>query len=280
MFTTPDIRAVSCILYNGEKRLLNLRLREEREHVSCWVLCEGTHTFTRRERFDQPFWSGDLEPCNSDLRPRIIRLTVPMLHSSPWANEADQRNAPCDRWFVNGLDDYTTLIVHDADEIHRREDLPDIIAASRTNGMVKILQHNHYYKLNYYSDRDGQWGGSFAATVGWLRNSRRTLDQLRKDSPGAPEIKTNGHHYSYCMSPEKIAEKLASFSHSELCRAPYIKLQHIQRCVDNGFDLFGRMPGRVWRSESLTDPRTPTGVLENMAAWLDLMGPAEPRQAA
>lgn len=251
----------STVLYAGEHALTRLRLLEEASHVDRWLFCTARKSF-----------SGlDLEPAT--LPEFAIGSACDILEAEftdfrdAWANERKQRDLPLSYCF----DDNDVILVSDFDEIHRRQELSRIIDETRRFGAVAIGQWFHYYKVNltYHS----RWFFPVAVTGQYLRETGHSLDTIRRSKRPANHVLTNGHHFSYLMTPADIALKLKRFSHQEYNCEPFTNEDYIRERIVNGEDLFLREKGRVYTVEPMTLDKYPHSLVQNQAVWRDWTEP-------
>jgi hypothetical protein len=260
---------ISCVMNGGESELLALRGAEEDSDVDLWVLCTAKTTFTGLNSLGETRGPAALRDKTSRV---VVAICSFEQFADPWANEAQQRNLATG---LRQIDDDDVLIVSDADEIHRRQDMGRIIDSARKHGSAAIVQKFHYYKLNNVSDRAGwrEWRLPFAITGQCLKEFRakgQSLNSIRQRQLSLGEVYTNGHHFSYLASPEEIVAKLRSFSHQEYNRQPFIEPVYIRDCIAAGADLFERETGRVWAPEPLDDSY-PLAILDNPDNWKEFI---------
>ncbi len=208
---------------------MEIRLNELYQYVDKFVLVESTHSFSGKCKplyYDQVKNSHVFAP----FQDKIIHIIFEMCPKpSRWDNEDDQRN-----YIKAGLarakpDDI--IIVSDIDEIINPLVFP-ILKQIYVPGRLEMK--NYYYYFNCRSNNN--W--SFPAFCRF--NDYRSARFLRNSDYHQVLISNAGWHFGYLMSPERIALKLETFSHSEYDTDFYKNINHIKSCMDSNSDLFGR----------------------------------------
>ena len=210
-----------CILYNGEKELLEIRLNETKlfnQEVTTIAICSSqTHS-----GYDKPNYYDDFN-CFPYFN--IFGLCLDKLDGeNPREREAYQRNKIKNVLNIIGAKDEDIVIISDVDEIPRARQInlfkPDMKFAC-------LMQEKYAYYLN--NIEDGVW---------WDRARIMTGEYLKDKQPeevrnsGYDFIITNGGwHYSWVCDPLR---KLKSFSHTELDTPENIeKLERKENIWDN-----------------------------------------------
>jgi hypothetical protein len=210
------MRIYSAFTIYNELDLLELRLREMYDHVDMFVIVEGNTTFRSNPK---PFllkenWDR-YQPWHDKMR--LVTLDDMPVSADPWQNEQHQRNA-----IMRGLDDADPddlIIIGDVDEILR----PEILDASRelTDPLIGYKMPLFYFRYNYMLC-------SHDIHSIWCMGARRSVldhvtpDDLRRSrhnfnySNTIPVFDHSGWHFAYLGDTEFVAEKIRSFSHSEV----------------------------------------------------------------
>lgn len=217
-----------CFTYYNEIDLLLLRLNILGPHVDWFVVSESDRTFsgTKKDFLLDPN-SGKLRHWAHKIR--MVRTTMPDLKTA-WDREVYQRNT---LW--HGLayaEDDDLVFVSDVDEIWNPKILPEIEEATK-QGPHKLEQRIYYYKLNLQLDM--RWLGSVA-----FRKYDLTTPNKLREMGAEPYISDGGWHFSYLGNVDSIRDKVSAFSHTELNKAEYTNPKHIESCIENGIDIFGR----------------------------------------
>jgi beta-1,4-mannosyl-glycoprotein beta-1,4-N-acetylglucosaminyltransferase len=213
----------SCIFLE-ENDLLRRRLEALWDEVDYFLVVEANKTFTNIPKgfnFDPLYLNGYMQ--------KVIYRTININGSSPWLNESVHRNAIGGFLELFPLD--TTVLISDVDEI------PKNIHLLGDHELTGFRQDLYYYNME--NPTGEKWCGTVAlknATLQkyssqWAREKRNCADHYIEDG---------GVHLSYFGGPERIRRKLESFAHTEFNRPEFKNIDHIQKCIYTGEDLFGR----------------------------------------
>jgi len=205
-------------LYDGEFEMLALRLKTLRGVVDKHIAVCGYRTFRGDEK-GYPLVSLD---------DRLIYAFLPLpKFANPWQSEAWHRDFTITK--MPFLEPEDIVLVGDVDEIPD----PEYITHAGTHMM-------DFYSYSPQFRKPGYWPG----TVG-IRGedilSGKITPSIAREKKYDYELVISGWHLSYFfMTPEQIARKIKSFSHSEYDRPEFTDLNQIQYCMETGRDLFGR----------------------------------------
>lgn len=194
-----------CILYNGEKSLLEIRLNE-----TClfndWVttiIVESNKTHTG---FDKPLYFE--QHAKEFYKFNIMYYVVDDMPDNVTARELEthQRNAMMKALKFNEPKDDDIILISDVDEIPRAKAVnmfkPDMEFAS-------LSMEKYAYYLNCIED-GAEWDRCRIMSWKYLKNK---LPENVRNSGFDIVILKGGWHYSWCIDPLR---KLESFSHTEL----------------------------------------------------------------
>ncbi len=246
-----NARVFDCFTFFNERDLLRLRIDWLKDVVDVFVIAEATRTFTGRERVPE-FRLDDYDICSDRVRYVLVdNLAGP--GCDPWSNEKAQRNA-----LLRGLVDVQEAdIVHvsDVDEIPARS----VFQRYRSWWVCASLEQRLYYYQWNNRVRDAKsgdsvmWSAAKITSGGNLRRVWGTPENLRrKVLPNRTisnrlrfrfthrTISDGGWHWSYMMTPEQIAGKIESFSHTEFSGGEFSSVESVRRRVDAGVDPFER----------------------------------------
>ena len=231
-------------IFFNELDLLELRLRELDAVVDCFVLVEAPVTFSGRAK---PLHFADAIGQFAPWRHKIAHIVVDDMPGGPdpWRREQHQRNAVLRG--LTGADDDDAVIISDCDEI------PSADAVRRWPGDARMFdQLFSYYWINCVG---GGWSGSRILPMRELR---------RLGGPHAVRhtvfggIADGGWHISYAGGPQRIEQKVAAYSHTELNDRRFLERRHLTLALAFGTDLFDRAAHR-WELTTL-DERFPAAV--------------------
>ncbi len=230
-----------CFTFFDELMLLEVRLKELGPVIDKFVLVEATHTF-----------SGILKPLTYDeikdneifapYKDKIIHVVYDM---PPQSNRQDEEHLQ--RNYISmGLKDAQPddiIIITDLDEIidHRTVALMEDYQIP-----VHLRMKFFYYFFNYRANQDW-WFPAFCR-----HRDYRSADALRLSKPEAI-IMNAGWHFSYLFPVNKISKKLGAFSHKQYDNSYYRDVDRLQKCIDEGKDIFER-PNMSFTAEPLDAP--------------------------
>lgn len=244
-------RVFDCCTFFNERDLLRLRIEWLKDVVDIFVVSEGTKTFTGKDRVPE-FRFEDYE-----IAPQRIRYVLVEDLAGPgcdaWINEQAQRNA-----LLRGLSDlkeYDLVHVSDVDEIPATD-----VFEKYSDWWISahLDQRLYYYQCNNLvvhkeSGCPVYCTGAKITTGGNLRKFWGTPDNLRRKILADRNVFNRlrfrlthrvipeaGWHWSYMMTPEQIAGKIQSFSHTEFSGSEFSSIESVRRRVDAGVDPFDR----------------------------------------
>ena len=140
---------------------------------------------------------------------------------------------------VERFSDNDIIVLSDLDEIPNKyvfEHIDDILG---NDDIISLSQDYFYYGLK------NRFVQKWALPVVTRKSTAVSMKMsgLRSaaiDKKTTKVITNGGWHLSYFMSPEKIKEKIQSFSHVELDNPYHNDLNRIKSCIENRVDLFER----------------------------------------
>lgn len=194
----------SCILYDGEKDLLEIRLNElslcnEPVHH---IIIEANQTHT-----------GIFKPltfekyCNEFYDRFDITYSVAQLpDGTPRGREAFQRNEIMNCLRLASPSDDDIVIISDVDEIPRAKQVNKF---KRDIEFAALILDKYAYFLNWV-ESEQSWDRARICTYKYLHD--KTPEQVRNSGYDF-SIHQAGWHYSWVIAPLR---KLSSFSHTEL----------------------------------------------------------------
>ncbi|TDZ40031.1 hypothetical protein C8034_v011437 [Colletotrichum sidae] len=228
------------LLINTELEMLELRLGQMAPYVDYFVILESDLTFTD---LPKPMYVTEnmhlFKPWHDKMLVRKMDMDA-MKGSSTWDREGKSRNAMYDQVIPNltgeqaaNTDD--VLIVSDVDEIPK----PEVLRALRNCDVP--LRTTIHSKIYYYSY---QWLGRNDWTHPQATLYRGADTVLPNDLRGNADdyhFRYGGWHCSYCFSTvDEMANKINSFSHSELNKPEFKDPDWIVQVARRGNDIFGR----------------------------------------
>jgi beta-1,4-mannosyl-glycoprotein beta-1,4-N-acetylglucosaminyltransferase len=256
---------VDCFAFYNELELLEIRLEELKNVVDWFILVEATQTF-----------SGKPKPCVFEANRHLFeRFNVgyikianfPPVFPSPWQREEFTRNALLRG--IQALNPAPTDVVmlSDVDEIPRA-DLVASCARSVTAGEIDCFvfhQTLSYYYVNCQTDES--WLGTRMARY----KDIASLQALR--ARDGVRVLKGGWHFSFLGGADRIQQKIQAYSHTELDCPEFTNADHIQQCIQQGADLFGREMRFHLVALDQTFPRF---LRENQDRFKHLIGQGQP----
>lgn len=243
-----------CTMFFNEFMMLELRLNILKDSVDRFVITEGNQTFSRqpKELMLRPW----LEENFPDMMARIevIEVTDFPSNPNPWIHESHQRNA-----VMRGLSSARPndlIMLFDIDEI---PDVAAVEANTPNDDIAAAQQQFFYFFFNLYK---GQWHLGSTTLLRNLSVDPQTARGLKERLV----IANAGWHFSYVMQPEKIAAKIAAFSHQEFKKEQFVDPERIRERVAQHMDLFDRPHKQTLKPMPL-DKKFPSYLLDNRAYY-------------
>lgn len=232
------MRWLDSCMFNGEE-VMKLRLQYLTPHVDKMFVCEQryTHQGKRKDSLFIEQYKDWFDPYKNKVV-LLVDETAPQ--GGTWKVENSHRNyvlpflfAESGPWICSVCD------VDEIPDVKAVETERQSIYNNCKNGPVYMQQMMYYYNLNWFLEI---WRRAFFITDELaLRSSNLQQYRDKKDIQVGGLLKC-GWHLSYCMSAKEIQRKLLSFAHDEYSGPEWTNLEHIQRSITNGVDLFKRYP--------------------------------------
>lgn len=208
-------------LFNGEKEVLDIRVKELESINVKHIAIQSTKTFTGNDKELKIYPYKNVEYL-------IINNFTEGVNA--WDKEAFQRD-----YIMNGLlgaNDNDIVIISDADEI------PSLEAVKSYNpemGLTALLMNNYWYKFNWLTQKE-KWIAPKIMTYGYLKKT--TPNEVR-NSGYESTIENGGWHFSYLGDADYIVNKIESFSHQEYNTPQYKDKEEIKIKIETGMSLWG-----------------------------------------
>lgn len=245
---------IDCFSFCNELEILECRLDYLNSYVDHFVIVESDNTY-----------SGNKKELNFELNKsrfekflnKITYLPYVNINRSMndfWTFEAKQRD-----YISIGLEKFSPddiVIVSDVDEIPNPKVFKHVIEFlnEEKGNLARLVQSMFLYNLR--TKQISSWERSYMAKVAtvleqtpnWLRsrddkniyhNFTIRPDKIY-DKVCAQRFENGGWHLSYFMNIDEIVKKIESFSHTELNNDYMKDKNRIQKCIDEGTDLFDR----------------------------------------
>lgn len=216
------MRIFDCILYNGERELLDIRVKEL-EGLVTHVLVESELTFTGLEKDPSLMLPAEgyeqIVVCKNDMFPFSGRDSyslkdgkmemLPKWQGTPWDNERVLRNTFYSPLRYQNMKQDDIIILSDVDEIPRRE----VIEAFNSDDLCCLQMDEMHLYLNTRYRRQSWRHPKIFKYQYLLDHPEMTFDMIR--AAGGAVIEHAGWHFSSVGGTEEVLRKLKSFSHQE-----------------------------------------------------------------
>jgi len=234
-----------CFTFLNEFDLLEIRLNTLNPVVDRFVLVESIYTFSGKRK---PLYYNEVKDDErfikfKDKIEHVIVKDKPF--KDMWKTEWVHKNA-VSRGLKNLKPD-DIVIFGDADEIINPKVFPQI---KKIKGPTRIILKLFYYYFNCRANRE-----AYKASACCRYKDFVSVRALRKPKRPIGRIENGGWHFSYLMTPEKIIEKIQSFSHSEYDTDYFKDPERILKCMESGVDLYERKGKLKFRFEQLDVPK-------------------------
>jgi len=228
------MKIVDCVLFNGEKEVLDLRLNILKDFVDYFIVCEATSTFSGKSK--PLYYLEDLEKYQK------FSIEYYMIGDDFTAEEIDlAENSPNTKGpahFLHeflqkerikkaliGLDAEDIVFISDCDEIYDPKSLSII-----PEGIYRINQIVYVYYLNNKSDE--QWAGTLLCKYKDIKDG--CLNHLRT---AKHSIIGNGWHFTSLA--KDLRRKLTDSYTAESYAADYV-LNNLEKNIKANKDFLGR----------------------------------------
>ena len=239
------MKIYDCTIFNGENRILEIRLNELNKFVDYFVIVEFGETFTgvkKKQAIDHDL----LKKFSHKIRYHFINTKLSEIN--PWKREGFQRDQLTKGIFDSNMDDI--IMISDVDEVPNLK----TFNFSNVDDCVYAFSLSHsMYKLNLM--RQVKWIGTKLCksknfkSPQWLRSlkvhkkySFFRLDKLFSKTyyPNFKILENSGWHFGWLMKPEKIVEKINSYSHTEHNTPLNNDINFIKESIDNQINFLDK----------------------------------------
>jgi len=262
-----------CFQYFDEDHILDIRFNILDQYVDYFVISESTKTHQGKNKK----LNFNIDNFTKYKNKIIYVIAENKDHNEIILNhkggesiiEQNQRNA-----LTKGLQKANSedlIILSDSDEI---PDLSKLNQIQKNKKFICFSQKTFMYKLNLQNISESDWKGSritkmkYLSTPQGLRNIKfKNYPFWRFDKKNL-QIIEGGWHFSYLHSPEKIKNKILSFSHGEFNKPNFTNLSNIQNRIEAGRDIFER--GHELKKVQI-DSSFPAYIIENqkkLSQWI------------
>ena len=232
-----------CFQYFNEDHIVELRFNILDKYVDYFVISESTKNHQGKEK-EINFKIENFPKFKN----KIIFLKAKYEDKINFQNhkggesivEQHQRN-----FLIEGLKDAKPddlIILSDSDEI---PDLEKLKYIKKGKKFIDFSQKMYTYKLNLQNLDESNWIGSritkrkYLTSMQDLRNLKFKKFPFWRIDKKHLQILDGGWHFSYLQTPEKILNKIKSFSHGEF-NTDTINVEEIKNKINKNQDLFDR----------------------------------------
>ncbi len=225
-----------CFQYFNEDHIVDLRLNILNDQVDYFVISESTRNHqgqNKKLNFDfNNFkkFKNKIIYSVADPEKNLLENKHEFGHS---IIEQHQRNN-----IINGLtkaESKDLILISDSDEIPNLKNLNLV-----KKKYFAFSQKAFCFKLNLYNPAEDNWIGTRGCEYRHLSSPQKLrfmkfkkFPFWRIDKMNLQIIADGGWHFSYLMDPEKISEKIKSFSHGEDNTLENTEINKIQEKLEN-----------------------------------------------
>lgn len=212
-------------IFFNELDLLEIRLNELDPYVDKFVLVESTKTFTH---IDKPLYYLENKKRFERFHKKIIHIIVKgFVCGDPWKNEYKQRDA-ISRGLVK-CKPGDVILLSDVDEIPA-----PVVFQPLVEDVYNIEMRTYWYFLNLRIHTDYIWMHPKIFKYSYIKTN---ISEIRKHQY-KHTIACGGYHFAYMGGPERIAEKLRAFSHTECATDDLTNVNNIKRRIKSSRAVF------------------------------------------
>ncbi len=256
-----------CFQYFNEDHIIDLRLNILNKYVDFFVVSESTRNHQGQKKVLN-FKLSNFQKFKKKIIYLVADPKEGLKENHKFGHseiEQHQRN-----FISEGLkksSDNDLILISDSDEIPNLTKLADI-----KKKYFAFSQKSFCYKLNLSNPNEDNWIG----TRGCKKKDLITPQKLRFmkfkdykfwrfDKFNLQIIKDGGWHFSYLLKPEKISEKIRSFSHSEDNIKENTEIKNINKKLDSLTH-----PTKNYKLEKIIiDETFPEYILENRLRYIE-----------
>lgn len=244
-----DYRIIDAFPFNGEFDMLKMRLDYLYHEVDFFLICESTvlqsgaskiPTYESHsslfEGYKDKIIYRIFEPSENDIEFRR-NLTS---YESDDRFHLENKHVDFMRDCIVGLsDDNTMIMLSGVDEFPKKELFPEIWKEVKNRNMDAVCckMRTFYYSPICELDID-----CFATTIvnNYTLVNIDRFSSLRKYAFNCKSFENAGWHLSFFHTPERILEKIKTYSHSEYNNDDIANLDNIKYRVENCLDVLDR----------------------------------------
>jgi beta-1,4-mannosyl-glycoprotein beta-1,4-N-acetylglucosaminyltransferase len=242
-----------CFTFWNELDLLEIRLNILDPYVDYFVICEGTETFSGK---DKPL--NFIDPRFHKWINKIIYINPPNIKTDdPFARAGYQKDYIRTRLMDYAKDD-DIIYFGDLDEIWKPQEITDY-------KIYNLQQLNYSYYLNNRSSEE--WVGTVVGK--WKTFKTNSVNYWRANHTN--ELSNGGYHFTNIGGLDQILKKIESYDHCNEVNCAWVR-DGMKARIENGEDYLGRTndwkgkPFKMW----VDDKDLPEYLLDNKTKWKHL----------
>lgn len=240
-------KLIDCFTFYNELEILELRLKETYDVVDKFILVEADRTF---KGDNKKFIFEENKGMFSEWLDKIIHIKINFPNfedSNPWNYEKYQRNSFLTPLFYLNLLDSDKVIISDVDEIPDASTIA-YIKNYPLNGIFKLEMDQYFGSFRNKMSNPAKW--YHPKIMNWGHLKTQTPDNCRSNF-NCQWWERGGWHLSYFGGPDKIIQKIESFSHQEYNNSKIKDPERIKEKISSNEDFLDD-----WRTFVNIDPKS------------------------
>jgi beta-1,4-mannosyl-glycoprotein beta-1,4-N-acetylglucosaminyltransferase len=261
---------VDCVTFNGEHKMLQLRMLELAHLVDKFIVVEMSESHSgvpKKRTFDKSKLHTCLSPILHKIHYEFIDFdhniletedlsTLLNYYSSPersiqeaWVRENYQRNALGAIALQHCKNSTDLILLSDVDEIPDPNIIAQIdkYAKSKTPLDVVIQMFMFYFNIQTVQKMKANhiitptWNGTRVVNLKTFIEKYNKSTQLLRDTRNSPHVQYTpfGWHMSFFSDIDGILNKLRNISHQEFNVPEIVNPEFIEQCIKDKKSLFG-----------------------------------------
>ena len=241
------MKIIDTFLFFNEEKMLDYRLNYYKHTVDYFILIESNKTFSG---LDKPLYFEKIKDKYTEYKDKLIHYIVNFDDLPTFLNKKENEITAWDREHyqrncikeaiknIPNINDEDWIHLVDIDEFSNRDKLMTVKNSDYYSSKDKVgytLEYDMYY-YNVCCKHLTKWYHPKLIRYSIIKNN--DLNAVRCSFNYFPLLIEFGWHFSYFFSPEKIIEKIKSFSHQEYNTEDYTDKNYIEECIKNNKSIF------------------------------------------
>lgn len=252
--------------YTDESELTDIIINELDSIVDGFIFLEASHTYQMNPRPEFPAFSfkGD----------KIFHRTFTEYPSDAYNLKADKIEELVTSKYIQILTDIGVqpediLLYGDSDEIPYTETVKELIPHVKTGEIYALEMIFCNYWINCLSFEQTWTHFKVFNFQTLLDIGGSPQENIRKKFVGTI-VPNGGWHWSWMGGKDRIIKKIESYSHYEFNQLKFKADDHINYCLETGYDIFLRGPGKII---PINEIPLPNYVINNINQYKHLIHP-------